>query len=160
MRNWDWSSTRFAIDVAGLSDFKRQCGKDYVGESLREAICCGVSVRTQPEMESRWKADGVFLGKLDLSDEVMVGVGQMRIADDIVCYSTAISACVKEPNSLMALALLKKTDQCNMLKAQRPDCVQFNDQRMWKKTCLGPRCYICCVRCKTQNGGRMFVATA
>ena len=118
VRNWAWSSTRFAIDVAGLSDFKRQCGKDCVGESLREAICCRVSVRIQSEMESRWKADGVFLGKLDLSDEVIVGVGQMRIADDIVCYSTAISACVKEPHSLMALAVLKKTDQFNMLKDQ------------------------------------------
>ena len=80
-----WSSTGFAMDVAGLSDFKRQCGKDCVGELLNEAICCGVSVRIQPEMESRWKADGVF-------DEVIVGVGKMRIADDVVCYSTAISA--------------------------------------------------------------------
>ena len=34
------SSTGFAIDDAGLSDFKRQCGKDYVGESMNEAICC------------------------------------------------------------------------------------------------------------------------
>ena len=55
-------STRSAIDVAGLSEVKRQCGKDCVGKSLREAIC------------SQWKADGVFLGKLDLSDEAMVGV--------------------------------------------------------------------------------------
>ena len=46
-----WSSTGFAMDVAGLSDFKRQCGKDYVGESLIEAICCRVSVRIQLEME-------------------------------------------------------------------------------------------------------------
>ena len=30
------------MDVAGLSDFKRQCDKDYVGESLNEAICCRV----------------------------------------------------------------------------------------------------------------------
>ena len=81
------------------SDFKRQCGKDYVGESLNEAICCRVSVRIQPEMESRWKAEGVFVVKLDLSDEVIVGVGQMRIAEDFVCYSSAINACVKEPNS-------------------------------------------------------------
>ena len=57
-------------------------------------------------------------GKLDLSDEVIVGVGQMRIVEDIVCFSAAISACVKEPKSLMALAHLKKTDQCNMLKDQ------------------------------------------
>ena len=69
-------------------------------------------------MESRWKADGVFMGKLDLPDEVVVCGEKMRIADDIVCYSTAISTCVKEPNSLMALALLKKTDQCSMLKDQ------------------------------------------
>ena len=69
-----WTSMEFAMDVAGLSDFKRQCGKDCVGESLNEAICCGVSVRILHEMESRWKADGVFMVKLDLSDEVIVGV--------------------------------------------------------------------------------------
>ena len=148
--NWAWNSTRFAIDVAGLSDFKRQCGKDFVGESLREAICQRKSVRIQPEMESRWKADGVFMGKLDLSDEVIVGVEKMRIADDIVCYSTAISACVEEQNSLMALALFKKNRP--MQHAQRPDCVQSNDQCMWKKACLGPWGYICCVRCKTYSG--------
>ena len=101
----------------------------HVGESLREAICCRVSVRIQSEMESRWKADGVFTVKLDLSDEVIVGVGQMRIADDLVCYSTAISACVKKPKSLMAQALFKKTDQCSMLKDQ--NCAQSNDQCMW-----------------------------
>ena len=61
----------------------------------------------QPEMASRRKADGVFMGKLDLSDEVIVGVEKMRNADDIVCYSAAISDCVKEPNSLMALTLFK-----------------------------------------------------
>ena len=61
-----WSLTRFIIDVAGLSDCKRQCGNDCVGESLGETSC------------SRRKADGVFLGKLDLSDETIVGVGQMR----------------------------------------------------------------------------------
>ena len=43
-------------------------------------------------MVSRWKADGVFMGKLDLPDEVIVGGEEMRIADDIVCYSIAISA--------------------------------------------------------------------
>ena len=68
-----WSSMGFAMDVAGLSDFKRQC-KDHVGESLNEAICCRVSVRIQSEVESRWKADGVFMGKLDLPDEVIVDV--------------------------------------------------------------------------------------
>ena len=104
-----WSSTGVVMVFAGLSDFKRQCGKDYVGESLNKANCCRVSVRIQSEMESRWKADGVFMGKLDLSDEVTVGVEQMRIADDIVCYSTAISDCVKELNSLMALTSRKQT---------------------------------------------------
>ena len=113
-----WSSTGFAMDVAGLSDFKRECGKDDVGESLNKAICCRVSVRIQPKVKSRWKADGVFMGKLDLSDEVILGVEQMRIADDMVRYSIAISGCVKEPNSLMALALVKKTDQCSMFKDQ------------------------------------------
>ena len=141
LRNWAWSSTRFAIDVVGLSVCKRQSGKDNVGESLREAICCRVSVGIQSEMESRWKADGVFLGKLDLSDEAIVGVGQMRIADDTVCYSTAISACAMEPNSLMALALLKKTDQCSMLK----------DQIVFNSTISA---------CKTQTRGIMFVTTA
>ena len=69
-------------------------------------------------MESRWKADGVFMMKQDLPDEVIVGVAQVRIADDIVCYSTAISDCVKGQNSLMALTLFKKTDQCSMFKDQ------------------------------------------
>ena len=117
MRKRVWSSTVFATDDAGLSDFKRQCGKVHVDESLNKAICCRVSVRVQPEMESRWKADGVFMGKLDLSDEV-IGVGQMRIADEIVCYTSAISDCVKEPNSLMTLTLFNKTDQCSMFKDQ------------------------------------------
>ena len=69
-------------------------------------------------MESRWKADGVFMEKLDLPDEVTVGGEKMRIADDIVCYSTAISTCVKKPSSLISLALFKKTDQCSMFKDQ------------------------------------------
>ena len=56
--------------------------------------------------------------KLDLSDEVIVGGEKMRIADDIVCSSTAISTCVKEPKSLTAMALFKKTDQCSMFKDQ------------------------------------------
>ena len=42
----------------------------------------------------------------------------MRIADGIVWHSTAISICVKEPNSSMGLALFKKTEQCSMLKDQ------------------------------------------
>ena len=42
----------------------------------------------------------------------------MRIDDDIAHHSTAISSSVEEPNFLMAVALLKKTDQCSMLKDQ------------------------------------------
>ena len=61
----------------------------------------------------------MLTGKLELLDEVTVGGEKMRIADDIVWHSTAISTCVKEPNTLMALALFKKTEQCSML--QRPD---------------------------------------
>ena len=56
--------------------------------------------------------------KLDLSDEVSIGGERVKIADGIVCYSTAISDCVKEPNSLMALTFFKKTDQCSMFKDQ------------------------------------------
>ena len=74
------------------------------------------------------------MGKLDLSDEVIVGVEKMRIADDIVCYSTAISDCVKEPNSLMALTLFKGNRPVQPV--QRPDCVHFNDQCMWKRHVL------------------------
>ena len=97
-----WRLTRIPIDVAGLSDFKRQCGKDCVGESLTEAIC------------SRWKADGVCLGKLDLSDEAISGVGQMRTAADIVCYSGAISACEKGENLRPTPVLAKKTNMCSV----------------------------------------------
>ena len=42
-------------------------------------------------MESRW----FVLGKLDLSDEAIVGVGQTRTAAEIVCYSGAICASKK-----------------------------------------------------------------
>ena len=38
-----------------------------------EAICDRIPFRIQTKMEPRWEADGVFLGKLDLSDEVIVG---------------------------------------------------------------------------------------
>ena len=68
-----WSLTRFVIDFVRLSDFKRQCDKYCVGESLGETSC------------SRRKADGIFLEKLDLSDETIVGVGQMRTTADIMC---------------------------------------------------------------------------
>ena len=64
----------------------------------------------------------MFMGKLDLPDEVIVGVEQMGIADDIVCYNTAISTCVKEPGTLQ--------ENRPVQHAQRPDCVQYNDQCM------------------------------
>ena len=59
----------------GQTAFKRQRGKDYVGEAacFGEAICCRIPLRIQTKMEPRWEADGVYLGKLDLSDEVIVG---------------------------------------------------------------------------------------
>ena len=41
------------------------------------------------------KADGGLLEKLDLSDETIVGVGQMTIAADIVPYSGVICALAK-----------------------------------------------------------------
>ena len=105
----------------GLTDFKRQCGKDFVDESFREATRCRVSVRIQSELESRWEAD---LGKLDLSDEAIVDTtkGQLWQEVSMLFRDTEqmriAGACVKEPNSVMALALLKKTDQCSMLKDQ------------------------------------------
>ena len=54
----------------GQTAFKRQRGKDYVGETacFGEAICCRIPLRIQTKMVPRWEADGVFLGKLDLSD--------------------------------------------------------------------------------------------
>ena len=66
--------------------FKRQCDKYCVGESLGQTSC------------SRRKADGMFLGKLDLSDETIVGVGQMRTTADIVCHSGVICASKKGEN--------------------------------------------------------------
>ena len=75
VRHCAWSLTRFAIGADGQTAFKRQRGKDYVGETacFGEAICYRVPLRIQTKMEPRWEADGVFLGKLDLSDEVIVG---------------------------------------------------------------------------------------
>ena len=75
VRHCAGSLTRFAIGVDGQTAFKRQRGKDYVGETacFGEAICYRVPLRIQTKMEPRWEADGVFLGKLDLSDEVIVG---------------------------------------------------------------------------------------
>ena len=59
----------------GQTAFKRQRGKDYVGDTacFGEAICYRIPLRIQTKMELRWEADGVFLGRLDLSDEVIVG---------------------------------------------------------------------------------------
>ena len=102
LRHYSWSLLNLAIGVDGLTDFKRQCGKDYLGETVcfGEAVCCRVSVRIQSEMEPRWEADGMLLRKLDLYDGAIVdtpkgqlwqkvsmlfrGMEQMRIATDIV----------------------------------------------------------------------------
>ena len=75
VRHCAWSLTRFAIGADGQTAFKRHCGKDCVGETacFGEAICHRIPLRIQTKMEPRWEADGVFLGKLDLSDEVIVG---------------------------------------------------------------------------------------
>ena len=93
-----WSLTRFVIDFARISDFKRQCDKYCVGESLRETS------------GSRRKADGMIMGKLDLSDETIVGMGQMRTTADIMCCSGAISACEKGENLGSSPVLSKKTN--------------------------------------------------
>ena len=75
VRHCAWSLTRFAIGADGQLAFKRQRGKDYDGETAcyGEAICHRVPLRIQTTMEPRWGLDGVFLEKLDLSDEVIVG---------------------------------------------------------------------------------------
>ena len=75
MRHCAWSLTRFAIGADGQTAVKRQRGKDYVGEAacFGEALCYRIPRRLQTKMEPRWEADGVFLGELDLSDEVIVG---------------------------------------------------------------------------------------
>ena len=75
VRHCAWSLTRFAIGADGQTAFKRQRGKDFVGETacFGEAICHRIPLRIRTKMEPRWEADGVFLGKLDLSDEVIVG---------------------------------------------------------------------------------------
>ena len=75
VRHCSRSLTRFAVGTDGQTAFKRQRGKDYVGETacFGEAICYRIPLRIQTKMEPRWEADGVFMGKLDLSDEVIVG---------------------------------------------------------------------------------------
>ena len=62
--------TRFAIGADGQTAFKRPRDKDDVGETacFGEAICYRIPIRIQTKMEPRW-----VLGKLDLSDEVIVG---------------------------------------------------------------------------------------
>ena len=55
-----------------------------------------------------------FLGKLDLSDEAIVGVRQMRTAADIVCCSGAICACEKGENLRSSPVLSKKTNMCSI----------------------------------------------
>ena len=67
-RHSAWSLTRCAIGADGQTAFKRQRGKTMLGEAacFGEAIC----YRIQP----KWNRDGsVFLGKMDWSDEVIVG---------------------------------------------------------------------------------------
>ena len=56
----------------------------------------------------------MFLGKLDLSDETIVGVGQMRTTADIVCYSGVICACEKGENLGSSPALSKKPNMCSI----------------------------------------------
>ena len=63
---------------------------------------------------SRRKADGMILGKLDLSDETIVGVGHTRTTTDIMCYSGAISACEKGENLGSSPVPSKKTNMCSI----------------------------------------------
>ena len=106
VKNCAWSLTRFIIDVARKSDFRRQCNKYCVGKSLGETSC------------SRRKADGMFLGKLYLSHKKIVGVGQMRTTADIVCYSGVICACEKGENLGSSSVLSKKTNMCSIPRDQ------------------------------------------
>ena len=80
------------------------------------------AVEYQFEFNMRWNHNGKQMvcswRSLICLTEVSIGGEQMKIADGIVCYSIAISDCVKEPNSLMALTFFKKTDQCSMFKDQ------------------------------------------
>ena len=60
MRHCAWSLTRFAIGADGQTVFKRQCGKNYAGETacFGEAIICHrIPRRIQTKMEPRWVAD-------------------------------------------------------------------------------------------------------
>ena len=51
----------------------KQFSSVNVAKTIGEVICCRIPLQIQTKMEPRWEADGVFLGKLDLSDEVIVG---------------------------------------------------------------------------------------
>ena len=54
-RHCAWSLTRFAIGADGLTAFRRQRGKDCVGETpcFGDAICYRVPLRIQSKMEPR-----------------------------------------------------------------------------------------------------------
>ena len=53
VRRCAWSLTRFAMGAGGQTAFKRQRGKDYVGETacFGEAICYRIPLRIQTKME-------------------------------------------------------------------------------------------------------------
>ena len=71
-RHCAWSQMRFAICTDKQTAFKRQRCKDNVGETACFGEAIGRPLRIQTKMEPRWEPDDVFLGKLDLSDEVSV----------------------------------------------------------------------------------------
>ena len=84
VRHRAWSLTRFAIGADEQTAFKRQRGKDYLGETacFGGAICYRIPLRIQTKMKPTLEADGVFVGKPDLSDEVIVGTQGNR--DDTI----------------------------------------------------------------------------
>ena len=57
---------------------------------------------------------GFFLEKLDLSDETIVGVGQMRTTADVMCYNGVVCACKKGENLGSSPVLSKKTNMCSI----------------------------------------------
>ena len=65
-RHCAWSLTRFAIGADGQTAFKRQRGKDLV---KRRAFVKPSVTKSHFEPKSKWNRDGMFLGKVDLSDE-------------------------------------------------------------------------------------------
>ena len=48
--------------------------------------------------------------RLDLSDETILGVGQMRTTADIMCYSGVVCACEKGENLGSSPVLSRKTN--------------------------------------------------